>query len=91
MRNSNSPFPTHRPSNLLARRFSLDDCAMGPVPAWFPVSTIPNAQSSRRRSQTTADVNFLATESPYADGPGLDYDSDPQSPEIGGILTSRSL
>ena len=29
MRNSNSPFPTHRPSNLLARRFSLDDCAMG--------------------------------------------------------------
>ena len=28
MKNSNSPFPTHRPSNLLARRFSLDDCAM---------------------------------------------------------------
>lgn len=28
MKNSNSPFPSHRPSNLLSRRFSLDDCAM---------------------------------------------------------------
>lgn len=72
----NTPYPAPTAPPDIVRRF------------FPPVSP----QASRRRSQTTADINFLGTEtSPYTEGAGPEFDSDVPPSSRSGRFRRRSF